>query len=154
VVAIGKYVVTMDLGKIQTNAPAEGFSVNQPLICDLERPMDGISVLGSHEEDVSDVAVSHGSSPWIASCSLDGTVFALYPVSFNLLLLSIYLFLFVVYLSPFVVFLLLTNPPDRECLACCTWTNCAALTLTMIMYILLEWEIGEGVGREKTKYHI
>jgi hypothetical protein len=93
VVAIGKYVVTMDLGKIQTNAPAEGFSVNQPLICDLERPMDGISVLGSHEEDVSDVAVSHGSSPWIASCSLDGTVFALYPVSFNLLLCSLYLFI-------------------------------------------------------------
>jgi hypothetical protein len=68
--------------------------------------------------------------------------------------LSIYLFLFVVYLSPFVVFLLLTNPPDRECLACCAWTNCAALRLTMIVYILLEWETGEGVGREKTKSHI
>jgi enhancer of mRNA-decapping protein 4 len=74
VVAIGKFVLTIDIGKVQQKAPPGGFSAEQPIVCQVESPLEGVHVVGTHEEDVSDLAVPSFGSSCVASASQDGTM--------------------------------------------------------------------------------
>jgi enhancer of mRNA-decapping protein 4 len=74
VVAIGKFVLTIDIGKVQQKAPPGGFSAEQPIVCQVESPLEGVHVVGTHEEDVNDLAVPSFGSSCVASASQDGTV--------------------------------------------------------------------------------
>lgn len=82
VVAIGKYVVTMDVAKIQAAGPPGGFSIDEPSVCRVENPLEGVSVVGTHTESVTDLGIPEYSSTRIASSSQDGVVcFSFIPSS-------------------------------------------------------------------------
>jgi hypothetical protein len=59
VVAIGKFVLTIDVGKVRQKAPLGlgGFNAEQPIVCEVESPLEGVQVVGVHEEQVTDLAV-------------------------------------------------------------------------------------------------
>lgn len=78
-VAIGQYVLNIDVGKVQQAAPPGGFSVDQPLQCHVEKPVDGVNVVGIHDGTVTDLAVPSFSTFRVASVSQDGTV-QIFPV--------------------------------------------------------------------------
>lgn len=73
-VAIGKYILSIDLSKIQQAAPAGGFNVDKVAVCHMNDLIEGISKIGEHEEDVTDLAIPSFSSGHIASSSADGSV--------------------------------------------------------------------------------
>jgi len=73
-VAIGKYILSIDLNKVQQAAPAEGFTIDKPAVCHMKDLIKGISKIGEHEEDVTDLAIPSFSSGHIASSSVDGSV--------------------------------------------------------------------------------
>jgi len=68
VVAIGKFVLTIDIGKVRHKDPT------QPIVCEVESPLEGVQVVGAHEEQVTDLAVPSFVSSHVASASQDGTV--------------------------------------------------------------------------------
>lgn len=78
-VAIGPYVLSIDVGKVQEAAPPGGFLVDQPLQCQVENPVEGVCVVGGHDGTVTDLAVPSFSTSRVASASQDGTVRG-YPV--------------------------------------------------------------------------
>ncbi|XP_024397428.1 enhancer of mRNA-decapping protein 4 isoform X1 [Physcomitrium patens] len=73
-VAIGPYVLSIDVGKVQQAAPPGGFLVDQPLQCQVENPVEGVCVVGGHDGTVTDLAVPSFSTSRVASASQDGTV--------------------------------------------------------------------------------
>ncbi|CAM6022802.1 unnamed protein product [Sphagnum balticum] len=74
VVAIGKFVLTIDVGKVQQKAPPGGFDAKNPIYCKVESPLEGVQVVGAHEEQVTDLAVPSFVSSHVASASQDGTM--------------------------------------------------------------------------------
>ncbi len=75
VVAIGKFVLTIDIGKVRQKPPPWGFfDAERPIVCEVESPLEGVQVVGAHEEQVSDLAVPSFVSSHVASASQDGTV--------------------------------------------------------------------------------
>jgi enhancer of mRNA-decapping protein 4 len=74
VVAIGKYVVSIDLSRARAGAAPGGFSIDQPALCTMENPLEGVTVVGIHHDTVSDLAITPYSSTRILSASQDGTV--------------------------------------------------------------------------------
>ncbi|KAH9555736.1 hypothetical protein CY35_08G131600 [Sphagnum magellanicum] len=74
VVAIGKFVLTIDVGKVRQKAPPGGFTAEQPIVCEVESPLEGVQVVGAHEEQVTDLAVPSFVSSHVASASQDGTM--------------------------------------------------------------------------------
>ena len=73
-VAVGKYILSIDLNKVQQAAPQGGFTVDKPVLCRMKDLLEGISKIGEHEEDVTDLAIPMHSSSYIASASADGLV--------------------------------------------------------------------------------
>jgi len=73
-VAIGKFVLTIDIGKVRQKASPGGFNVEQPIVCQVESPLEGVQVVGVHEEQVTDLAVPSFGSSCVASASQDGTM--------------------------------------------------------------------------------
>ncbi len=74
VVGIGKYVLTIDVEKVRQKAPHEVFNGKPPIVCEVESPLEGVEVVGAHEEQVTDLAVPSFVSSHVASASQDGTV--------------------------------------------------------------------------------
>lgn len=73
-VAIGKFVLSINVIKVQQAAPQGYFVPDQPVVCHVDNPLEGVHLLGSHHEDVTDLAVSSIASFRVASASQDGTV--------------------------------------------------------------------------------
>ncbi|KAL2636093.1 hypothetical protein R1flu_007572 [Riccia fluitans] len=74
VVGIGKYVLTVDVNKFRANAPAGGFTAEDPPVCDVNNPLEGVHVVGEHKADVTDLSVPLWIPTCFASASQDGTV--------------------------------------------------------------------------------
>jgi enhancer of mRNA-decapping protein 4 len=73
-VAIGKFVLSIDVVKVQQAAPQGGFLADQPLKCPVDNPLEGVHVVGAHNGTVNDLAVPFFSTFRVASASQDGTV--------------------------------------------------------------------------------
>lgn len=73
-VAIGKYILSIDLSKVQQAAPVGGFTTEKTAVCHMKDLIEGITIIGEHEEDVTDLAIPPHSSSHIASSSADGLV--------------------------------------------------------------------------------
>ncbi|XP_024516677.1 enhancer of mRNA-decapping protein 4-like isoform X1 [Selaginella moellendorffii] len=69
IVGIGKYVLTIDLSRFRNTT----FSAEEPIQCNVKTPIDGVRVVGNHEDEVTGLAVYPGSHRF-ASSSKDGTV--------------------------------------------------------------------------------
>lgn len=73
-VAIGKYVLLIDVNKVHAGAPPGGFIVEKPVMCHMDNLLEGVCLIGEHDEDVTDLAMPLYISSHIASASLDGWV--------------------------------------------------------------------------------
>lgn len=78
-VAIGKFVLSIDVVKVQQAAPQGGFLADQPLKCQVDNPLEGVHVVGAHNGTVNDLAVPCFSTFRVASASQDGTVRSFLP---------------------------------------------------------------------------
>lgn len=73
-VAVGKYLLSINVAEMQQAAPKGGFMLEQPVVCHVENPIEGVHVLGAHHDNVTDLAVPSFPSFRVASASQDGTV--------------------------------------------------------------------------------
>lgn len=73
-VAIGKYVVTIDISKTEQSTGHDGINSEHPLVCHLGSSHKGISVTGQHDDVVTDLCVPASGPFRLTSASKDGTV--------------------------------------------------------------------------------
>jgi hypothetical protein len=72
VVAVGKFVVVIDVSHVA--APGPGFNVDVPVECRMESPVRGVYVIGQHDDDVTELASCASGATSLATASKDGTV--------------------------------------------------------------------------------
>jgi len=73
-VAIGRYVVTIDMRKAAQSTGAGGFNAEHPVVCRLGSPLKGFFVAAQHDDVVTDLDVTLSGPFRLASASKDGTV--------------------------------------------------------------------------------
>ncbi|XP_010552336.1 PREDICTED: enhancer of mRNA-decapping protein 4-like isoform X2 [Tarenaya hassleriana] len=71
VVSIGKHVLRIDTTKVGKD---EVYSAEAPLQCPLDKPIDGIQIVGNHDGEVTDVSMSQWMKTRLVSSSVDGTI--------------------------------------------------------------------------------
>eukprot|EP00250_Pteridium_aquilinum_P015575 c22652_g1_i1 orf=175-4566(+) len=71
VVGMNKYVITVDMKKVRQCAP-DGFTAEQPVLCPVDTPIEGVYCVGKHLNDVTDLSASQWTR--LVSASKDGTV--------------------------------------------------------------------------------
>ncbi|MCO5547875.1 hypothetical protein L7F22_001327 [Adiantum nelumboides] len=72
VVGLENYVLTVDIKKVRQCAPPDGFSVEQPILCPVDSPIEGVYCAGKHLKEVTDLSTSQWTR--LVSASKDGTV--------------------------------------------------------------------------------
>ncbi|KAK4759696.1 hypothetical protein SAY87_022827 [Trapa incisa] len=70
-VAIGNRILKIDSSRIGKGGV---FSADEPMRCPLEKPIDGIQIIGEHENVVTSLSMCQWMTTRLASASLDGTV--------------------------------------------------------------------------------
>lgn len=71
VVGIGRRVLKIDTTKV---GKGEKFSSDEPLKCPIEKLIDGIQLVGSHDGEVTDLSMCQWMTTRLVSASVDGTV--------------------------------------------------------------------------------
>ncbi|KAK8950324.1 Enhancer of mRNA-decapping protein 4 [Platanthera guangdongensis] len=71
VVGIGNNVLRIDTSKVGKD---KEFSADEPLKCPLEKPVEGVQLVGKHDAEVTDLSISQWMTTRLASASNDGTV--------------------------------------------------------------------------------
>lgn len=72
VVGIGKYVLKIDIGKARLASRSGGAASEEPIKFNVENPVEGVSCMGRHDGDVTDLSICQRTC-WV-SASKDGTV--------------------------------------------------------------------------------
>ncbi|CAN6450434.1 unnamed protein product [Victoria cruziana] len=70
-VGIGNHVLRIDTLKV---AKGDVISEEEPIKCSLEKPIDGVYIVGRHDGDVTDLSICQWMTSRLASASTDGTV--------------------------------------------------------------------------------
>eukprot|EP01018_Ginkgo_biloba_P006544 Gb_36346 [translate_table: standard] len=73
-VGVGSYVLKIDVSKTRSVARGGGFSAEDPFKCNIESLVEGVSCIGKHDGDVTDLSVCHWNMTHLASSSKDGMV--------------------------------------------------------------------------------
>ncbi|XP_060199203.1 enhancer of mRNA-decapping protein 4-like isoform X2 [Lycium barbarum] len=71
VVGIGKHVLKIDTTKL---GKAEVFSADEPLRCPVDRLVDGVQLVGTHDGEVTDLSMCQWMTTRLVSASVDGTI--------------------------------------------------------------------------------
>ncbi|KAK4398668.1 Enhancer of decapping protein 4 [Sesamum angolense] len=71
VVGIGKRVLKIDTTKV---GKGEKFSAEEPLKCPIDKLIDGIQLVGSHDGEVTDLSMCQWMTTRLVSASVDGTI--------------------------------------------------------------------------------
>ncbi|XP_076926301.1 enhancer of mRNA-decapping protein 4-like [Bidens hawaiensis] len=71
VVGIGKRVLRIDTTKVGRN---EVYSAEEPLICPVDKLINGVQCVGSHDGEVTDLSICHWMITRLVSASVDGTI--------------------------------------------------------------------------------
>ncbi|GER54959.1 enhancer of mRNA-decapping protein 4 [Striga asiatica] len=71
VVGIGRYVLKIDTTKV---GKSEKFSAEEPLSCPINKLIDGVQLVGSHDGEVSDLSMCQWMTTRLVSASVDGTI--------------------------------------------------------------------------------
>ncbi|KAK4344480.1 hypothetical protein RND71_034656 [Anisodus tanguticus] len=71
VVGIGKYVLKIDTTKF---GKVEVFSPDEPLRCRVDRLVDGVQLVGTHDGEVTDLSMCQWMTTRLVSASVDGTI--------------------------------------------------------------------------------
>lgn len=72
VVGMENHVLTVDIKKVRQFAAPDGFSVEQPVLCPVDSPIEGVYCAGKHLKEVTDLSTSQWTR--LVSASKDGTV--------------------------------------------------------------------------------
>ncbi|KAL5981340.1 hypothetical protein ACLOJK_015395 [Asimina triloba] len=72
VVSIGNRVLKIDTTKVGRGG--ESFSAEQPVKCPIEKLIDGVQLIGTHEGEVTDLSMSQWMTTRLVSASIDGVV--------------------------------------------------------------------------------
>lgn len=83
---IGRHVLRIDTTKV---GRGENFSAEEPLKFSIDKLIDGVQLVGSHDGEVTDLSMCQWMTTRLVSASVDGTV------CHNLLSLKAYLLLIV-----------------------------------------------------------
>ncbi|KAK4755116.1 hypothetical protein SAY87_008873 [Trapa incisa] len=70
-VAIGKHILKIDSTRVGKGGV---FSTEEPMTCPLEKPIDGVQIVGEHEDVVTGLSMCQWMTTRLASASLDGIV--------------------------------------------------------------------------------
>ncbi|XP_031478958.1 enhancer of mRNA-decapping protein 4 isoform X2 [Nymphaea colorata] len=70
-VGIGNHVLRIDTLKV---AKGDFISEEEPIKCPLDKPIDGVYIVGRHDGDVTDLSICQWMTSRLASASTDGTV--------------------------------------------------------------------------------
>jgi enhancer of mRNA-decapping protein 4 len=70
-VGIGNCILRIDITKV---GRGRDFNKEEPLRCPLDKLIDGVSVVGKHGGDITDISISQWMTTRLASASKDGTV--------------------------------------------------------------------------------
>ncbi|KAF5730436.1 enhancer of mRNA-decapping protein 4 [Tripterygium wilfordii] len=71
VVGIGKSILRIDTTKF---GKAKVYSAEAPLQCPVEKPIDGIQIVGKHDGEVTDLSMCQWMITRLVSASMDGTI--------------------------------------------------------------------------------
>ncbi|XP_043699488.1 enhancer of mRNA-decapping protein 4-like isoform X2 [Telopea speciosissima] len=71
VVGIGKLVLKIDTTKV---VKGQVFSAEEPLRCPIDRLIEGVQLVGKHDEEVTELSMCQWMTSRLASASTDGTV--------------------------------------------------------------------------------
>ncbi|CAN4097145.1 unnamed protein product [Withania somnifera] len=71
VVGIGKHVLKIDTTKF---GKADVFSADEPLRCPVDRLVDGVQLVGTHDGEVTDLSMCRWMTTRLVSASVDGTI--------------------------------------------------------------------------------
>ncbi|KAL1531057.1 enhancer of mRNA-decapping protein 4-like [Salvia divinorum] len=71
VVGIGRHVMKIDTTKV---GKGEKYSAEEPLKCPIEKLIDGIQLVGSHDGEVTDLSMCQWMTSRLVSASVDGTI--------------------------------------------------------------------------------
>ncbi|XP_051135096.1 enhancer of mRNA-decapping protein 4-like [Andrographis paniculata] len=71
VVAIGRYVLKIDTTKV---GKGEKFSAEEPLKCSVDKLIDGVHLVGTHDGEVTDLSMCQWMTTRLVSASVDGTI--------------------------------------------------------------------------------
>ncbi|GFP90966.1 enhancer of mRNA-decapping protein 4 [Phtheirospermum japonicum] len=71
VVGIGRHVLKIDTTKVGKGVK---FSAEEPLKCSTDKLIDGIQLVGSHDEEVTDLSMCQWMTTRLVSASVDGTI--------------------------------------------------------------------------------
>ncbi|XP_073128561.1 enhancer of mRNA-decapping protein 4-like [Henckelia pumila] len=70
-VGIGKHILKIDTTKV---GKGEKFSADEPLKCTVDKLIDGIQLVGSHDGEVTDLSMCQWMTTRLVSASVDGTI--------------------------------------------------------------------------------
>lgn len=72
VVGLSKYVLTIDIKKVRQSAAPGGFMAEEPVLCPVDNPIEGVYCVSGHDGEVTDLS----SSQWtrLVSASKDGMI--------------------------------------------------------------------------------
>ncbi|KAK4484738.1 hypothetical protein RD792_007331 [Penstemon davidsonii] len=71
VVGIGRHVLKIDTTKV---GKREKFSAEEPLKCPIDKLIDGVQLVGSHDGEVTDLSMCQWMTTRLVSASVDGTI--------------------------------------------------------------------------------
>lgn len=80
-VGIGNHVLRIDTLKV---AKGDVISEEEPIKCSLEKPIDGVYIVGRHDGDVTDLSICQWMTSRLASASTDGTVSTFFTLLYEI----------------------------------------------------------------------
>ncbi|KAK8962249.1 Enhancer of mRNA-decapping protein 4 [Platanthera guangdongensis] len=71
VVGVGNYLLKFDTMKLGRIGP---FSAEEPVRCPINKPIDGVQLVGKHDGEITDVSMSQWMTTRLVSASMDGKI--------------------------------------------------------------------------------
>lgn len=71
VVGIGRCILRIDTTKV---GKGEAYSAEEPLNCPVDKVIDGVQLVGSHDDEVTDLSMCQWMITRLVSASVDGSV--------------------------------------------------------------------------------
>lgn len=71
VVAIENRILRFDTTKV---GRGKGYSADDPLVCPIDKLIDGVSFVGKHDGEITDLSMCQWMTSRLVSASVDGTV--------------------------------------------------------------------------------
>lgn len=72
VVAVNRFIISVDIAKVRIKSAPNGFTLEDPMMCSVYNPIEGVHCVNGHDDEITDLSTSQ--SMRLASASRDGTI--------------------------------------------------------------------------------